>query len=100
VQIKLQQDPGQAGKAQAQRLVRLLAGYRVTVEPVTGSKASRAWGLASQIESYGVTFVKAGWNREVLEELRVFPVGAKDDIPDAMSDGFNHLTGSRRLIVY
>jgi phage terminase large subunit-like protein len=38
VAIHLPQDPGQAGRAQAEQFVRFLAGFNVKAKPVTGSK--------------------------------------------------------------
>ena len=40
--VRLPQDPGQAGKAQAETYVRLLAGYDIVVQTVTGEKETRA----------------------------------------------------------
>jgi predicted phage terminase large subunit-like protein len=37
--------------------------------------------------------VKASWNEKLINELRMFPNGAHDDIVDALSDGFNDIHG-------
>jgi len=90
--IRLPQDPGQAGKSQASRLVRLLAGYTVRVVPPGGSKATRAGGLIAQAEHGNVRILKASWNEAFLDELCMFPFGAHDDQVDAAADAFNELT--------
>jgi len=46
VKIRIPQDPGQAGKAQAATYVGKLTGYRVTTGPVTGDKITRFGPLA------------------------------------------------------
>ena len=92
VKIRLAQDPGQAGVDQAQRLTRMLAGYSVRSERVTGDKPTRAGGLAAQINAGNVRLVRGSWNASFLEELRQFPQGRNDDQVDAAADAFNELT--------
>jgi predicted phage terminase large subunit-like protein len=96
-QVFLPQDPGQAGKAQVEQMARLLAGFRVSSERVTGSKEVRAWGWAAQINAGNVFLVKAKWNAAFLAEYRSFPGGKRDDIVDAGSDGFNKLALYNRI---
>ncbi|HQT89135.1 MAG TPA: phage terminase large subunit [Acidiphilium sp.] len=88
VEIRLPQDPGQAGKSQALYLTRKLAGYRVHSQPVTGDKSTRAAPLASQVNVGNVAIVTAQWNRPFLDELGGFPSGSHDDQVDAASDAF------------
>jgi predicted phage terminase large subunit-like protein len=101
--ISLPQDPGQAGKMQAQYLIGQLAGYRVRASPETGSKTTRAAPMASQIEAGNLALLRAPWNGVLLEELGAFPSGLKDDQVDALGRAFNALvaTGAqaRRLQV-
>ncbi|NBZ96349.1 MAG: terminase, partial [Proteobacteria bacterium] len=92
VKIRLAQDPGQAGVDQAQRLTRMLAGYPVRSERVSGAKDIRASGFGAQVNAGNVRMVRAGWNGNLIEELRQFPQGRNDDIVDALSDAFNELT--------
>ena len=92
VKIRLAQDPGQAGVDQAQRLTRMLAGYPVRSERVSGAKDIRASGFGAQVNAGNVRMVKAKWNGDMIEELRQFPQGRNDDIVDALSDAFNELT--------
>ena len=92
VSIALPQDPGQAGKAQAQSLTRLLSGYRVKSRPVTGSKTVRAMPFSAQAEAGNVKLVAGPWNADFLSELENFPAGRHDDQVDAACEAFNALT--------
>ena len=91
--VRLPQDPGQAGKAQAASLIGALAGYPATSKPVTGDKTTRASPLAAQVNVGNVLMLRGGWNAEFVEELRMFPAGTHDDQVDAASDAFNELAG-------
>lgn len=91
VAIHLPQDPGQAGKGQAEQLVRFLAGFIVKAEPVTGSKETRAFSFAAQVNSGNVKMIKGSWNKAFKEELRQFPRGKYKDQVDSASDSFNEL---------
>lgn len=88
VRISLPQDPGQAGKFQAQYLVRLLSGFTANATPESGDKVSRAEPFAAQVNMGNVSMVAAPWNDALLAEMRVFPNGAHDDQVDALSRAF------------
>lgn len=91
VQITIPQDPGQAGKAQAQSLVSMLAGYSVEIVSPTGSKEVRATPFASQVQAGNVIILKGEWNDMYLSELESFPESKHDDMVDGSSDAFNKL---------
>ena len=91
---RLPQDPGQAGKAQAQSHAKLLAGHVFRSLPVSGDKATRARPLASQAEAGNVKLLKGPWNEVFLDEIGMFPNGAHDDQVDAAADAFNELVGT------
>lgn len=97
VTIRLAQDPGQAGKAQADMMVRKLAGYAVKIERPTGDKATRAAPFASQAEAGNVRLLVTGdktrdaWIEPFLDELCLFPAGAHDDQVDAAADALSEL---------
>ncbi|WP_310533151.1 phage terminase large subunit [Novosphingobium sp.] len=101
VTVRLAQDPGQAGKAQAEMLVRKLAGYPVKVERPTGDKATRASPLAAQAEAGNIKILVTGdpardaWVQPFLDELCMFPAGANDDQVDAAADAFSELALGR-----
>jgi predicted phage terminase large subunit-like protein len=103
VTVRLAQDPGQAGKAQAEMLVRKLAGYPVKVERPTGDKATRAAPFAAQAEAGNVRILVTGdpvrdaWVQPFLDELALFPAVAHDDQVDAAADALAELAlGSTR----
>lgn len=89
--IRLPQDPGQAGKAQAENYVKELAGYSVIVQTVSGDKETRARPAAIQAEAGNVFLVRGEWNEKFLDELCNFPMGSNDDQVDAFSDALNEL---------
>ena len=100
-QIRLPQDPGQAGKDQAAAYVRLLSGFRVRTKPVTGDKETRAGLVSAQAhpQSTGGTtgrikIKRAPWNEALLQELEDFPMGPHDDQVDALSDAFDELSAT------
>lgn len=91
VRVRIPQDPGQAGKAQAANFTKLLAGFGVTAKPVSGDKVTRAEPLAAQVNVGNVMMLRAEWNDPLIAEMRVFPNGAHDDQVDALSDAFDEL---------
>lgn len=105
VRIRLAQDPGSAGKRDAKSLGKKLAGFDVKVERVSGSKTSRARGLAAQVNLGNVMIVKSarvvasGPYRDqtvtaaLLRMFRGFPHStAKKDGVDASSDAFTEVS--------
>jgi len=96
--IRLNQDPGQAGKAQAEYLIRKLAGHTVTAERESGDKEVRANPFASQAEAGNVKLVEGAWNQEYLDELTTFPRGSHDDWVDCSSSAFNFLTSDDAFV--
>lgn len=91
VEISLPQDPGQAGKVQAQDMVAMLAGYKVKAEPETGDKVTRAEPFSSQCEVGNVYLVRGEWNEAYLDELCLFPGGSFKDQVDASAGAFGRL---------
>ncbi len=96
VVIAIPEDPGQAGKSQIAYLTRQLAGFCVISSRETGSKATRAMPLASQVEAGNVSIIPAEWSRALLDEMRDFPWGRKDDQVDALVRAFSTLTDRPR----
>lgn len=91
VTIRMPQDPGAAGKADAATKVKLLAGYSTVVQVVTGDKATRAKPASAQAEAGNVRLVRGSWNDTFLDEVCSFPNAAFDDQVDAFSDALNEL---------
>lgn len=100
VDITIPQDPGQAGKSQAQQLTAKLSGYVVDVAIPTGDKTLRARSLSAQAKAGNVKLVRGAWNEDFLAELASFPTGRHDDQVDAASDSFNYLSLSGKVIVF
>lgn len=103
IPIRLEQEPGQSGKAQVAHYRRLLAGYTVAASTSTGSKILRAGALASAAEAgnlyvvtdYYGTGERAAWVRWVVDRLVQFPAG-HDDATDAVSAGLDYLTPAHK----
>ena len=91
VRISLPQDPGGAGKFQAQYLVGRLAGYAVRATPESGDKVTRAEPVSAQAEAGNVTLIKGPWNDAFLDEVASFPSGTFKDQVDALSRAFQEL---------
>lgn len=89
--IWVEQEPGSGGKESAELSIKLLAGFPVHREPVTGEKWVRAMPLAAQCEAGNVRLVRGPWNGPFIEELTGFPTGTHDDQVDAASGAFNKL---------
>lgn len=91
VVIDFPQDPGQAGKAQAQYLAGLLVGYKVQYSTESGEKEERAKGFSAQAEADRVRLVRGPWNGAFKEEHGLFPNGRFKDQVDAGSRAFHRL---------
>ena len=91
--IRIPQDPGQAGKAQAQYLTRQLAGFNIRTKRVTGDKVTRAMPASAQAEAGNIKIVRGAWNEAFIGEAENFPGGSKDDQVDTLSDCIEELTG-------
>lgn len=92
VRQRLPQDPGQAGKEQAQSYLKMLAGYDVQIKPESGDKATRAEPMAAQWQHGMFDIVSGEWNEEYLNQLESFPDGKWKDMVDAGSNAFSELT--------
>lgn len=88
VRIRLPQDPGQAGKDQAQNYVKFLSGYDVRTVLESGSKETRATPMAAQWQAGNFDIVRADWNEAYLLQLESFPEGKFKDMVDASANGF------------
>lgn len=83
VEVWVEQDPGQAGKMEAQYYIRLLAGYIVRANVVREAKGVRAKPFSSQCEAGNVCLVRGAWNEAYLNELESFTgAGSAKEICD------------------
>lgn len=97
IPIWTEQEPGSGGKESAEATVRMLAGFNVYLDRVTGSKEIRAEPFAVQCEAGSVKLRRADWNAEYLDELSSFPTGMNDDQVDASSGAFNKLADVQKV---
>lgn len=94
VKVGIEQDPGQAGIADALNYVKLLAGFDVEVVRVSTDKETRAKAVSAQCEFGNVKILRGDWNDTFLNELHNFPEGDHDDQVDALSGAFNLMMAS------
>lgn len=88
---RLPQDPGQAGKAQKESFIKMLAGYVVKMKPESGSKETRAEPFATQWQNGNVDLLSADWNEMYLTQLESFPESKFKDMVDASSSAFSEI---------
>jgi predicted phage terminase large subunit-like protein len=86
--VGLPQDPGQAGKAQANYMVKQLAGFSVGYERETGDKVTRFGPFSSQAKAGNVKVVRGLWNDAYFACLEGFPEAAHDDDADASAGAY------------
>jgi len=99
VHIRLNQDPGQAGKEQAESYVRMLAGWRVRAIRESGDKITRAEPFSAQWQAGNVGVLRGPWNERYFNVLEAFGgENVHDDEVDASSAAFNDL--QRPLSIY
>lgn len=97
VMVRIPEDPGAAGKADAATKIKLLKGYSVKAVRPTGEKSVRARPASAQAEAGNIKLLRGPWNEAFLDEVCAFPSGTNDDQVDALSDAVNELAlgGSR-----
>lgn len=91
VTVRLPIDPAAAGKIVAAHYAKLLMGWPVHAERVTGDKITRAKVPQGQAQAGNIRVKIAAWNDAFIEELEAFPEGDHDDIVDALSDAVDEL---------
>lgn len=91
IRVRIPEDPGAAGKADAATKIKLLAGYDVTAVRPTGEKSVRAKPASAQAEAGNVKLVRGPWNETFLDEVCAFPNAQHDDQVDAFADALNEL---------
>lgn len=89
VLVGIEQDPGSAGKFEAETYARKLAGFDVKIFPARQDKITRARPFSAQVEAGNVMVYQAPWNERFFRELEGFPDAAHDDIVDGCSGAFN-----------
>ena len=100
VRIRLPQDPGQAGKEQAESYIKFLSGFNVTTELESGSKATRAEPMAAQWQAGNFDILAGEWNEPYLLQLENFPDGKFKDMVDASANAFLEIETGQQPFAY
>src|ERR1700756_3520210 len=85
------QDPGQAGKSQAQHLVRALSSFTARPAAESNDKLTRFGPFSSQCRAGNVKILRGLWNEDLFRVLEGFPDLAHDDEVDACSGALEML---------
>jgi predicted phage terminase large subunit-like protein len=93
-EVHVEQEPGSGGKESAESTIRMLAGYRVYADKVTGDKVLRAEPFAAQVQNGSIGLVAGEWVSAFLNEAEVFPAGKWKDQIDAAAGAFSKLSAS------
>src|SRR6266550_3770963 len=91
VEVGFGQDPGQAGKSQAQHLVRALTGFTTKPATESGDKLTRFGPFSAQCRAGNVKILRGPWNDDLFRVLEGFPELAHDDEVDACSGALEML---------
>jgi len=95
IKIGIAQDPGQAGKEQAESYVQLLAGFNVEIVRETGDKITRAEPYSAQWQGGNIEILRGAWNDAFITEHEAFGDGkGHDDQVDAAGGAFTMLVGN------
>lgn len=96
------QDPGQAGKDQAQQLVAHMTGYNATYRIESGDKVVRFSPFSAQCEAGNVLRLRdlGPDGEDFLRNLEAFPDGEKKDDADACSGAFAMFQEGRSMGVF
>lgn len=98
----LPQDPGQAGKDQAQSFLKFLAGFTVKIIPESGDKVTRAEPFSAQwlglkgMDKGNVDVLIADWNEIYFNQMESFPQSKFKDMVDASSSAFKEIEAGRK----
>lgn len=95
--VSFQQDPGSAGKGEAQDMARALAGFIVRYAPATGDKETRVKPVSSQCEAGNVKIVRGRWNESFIRALENFPDAKHDEEADVLAGAFENIVDSREV---
>lgn len=90
--VVVEQEPGSGGKESAERSIRMLIGYNVSADKVTGDKITRADPYAAQVQAGNVGIFQGTFARAFIEEHEVFPNGPYKDQVDSAAGAFAKLT--------
>lgn len=86
-----------AGRVQLDYLLQepQLRQYAIDAVSPQGDKYTRAQPFASRVNAGKVFMVKGAWNRALLDEMAVFPMGAHDDQVDTLSGAWDGIANQK-----
>jgi len=90
--VGIEQDPGQAGKAEVGYYVRQLIGYSLFINPATKDKITRSGPASAQAGAGNIKLLRGSWNEDFLNEVENFPEGEFKDIVDCLSGTIQYYT--------
>lgn len=95
VTVRMEQEPGSAGKALIDQYARyIIPGYDFTGVRATGDKVSRSRPFASAVANGNVRVLRASWLTEWLDEFASFPESSNhDDQVDSAVGAYAFLSG-------
>ncbi len=93
----IEQEPGSAGKILINQIKKLLAGFSVWGDRVSGKKEIRWMPFAAQVEASNVFMVQAPWNSAFIDELELQPDAPFKDQTDAASGGFEKVLENKKM---
>jgi len=102
LRIRMEQEPGSAGKSQIHDYESLLSDYDFDGDKVTGDKVTRAEAPSAAAEPTDerpereIGIVDAAWTDAFIQELEQFPEGDHDDQVDALSGAYNTFNSEPR----
>lgn len=91
VRTRIPQDPGQAGKEQANSYIKMMSGFDIVAKQESGSKEARAEPVAAQWQVGNFDIVAGDWNEDYFSQLESFPMSKFKDMVDATSSAFSEL---------
>lgn len=92
VAIRWEEEGGSAGKRDAAHITTMLLGYDAEGERPLGDKLTRGRPFSAQAKAGNVKLLRGDWNENWLNHMHAIPDGARWDIHDATTGGFNYLT--------
>ncbi len=88
-----------AGRVQLDYLLQDAVLRRFAIDAVSpkGDKYTRAQPFASRVNAGKVYMVRGEWNRALLDEMAVFPMGAHDDQVDTLSGAWDGIENNYQV---
>lgn len=100
--IRIRLEAEKAGIVQLDYLLERpeMRGYIIDKKAPEGDKYTRAQPFATRVNAGKVKMLRGAWNRALLDELSVFPMGAHNDQVDALSGAYDMLGTNIATVAY